>query len=216
MACPLIRSVSRRATCPRDPLSVADAVRAEIWNVDARQPVADVSTMELAVERFVVAPRFRTMLLAAVAALGLLLAIVGVHAVVSYLVSQRAPEMALRLALGAEPRQIGGLVLRQGLALASAGILVGVAGSLVFTRLMSGVLFGVTPVDSADPRRSLGTRPGGRPRSLLPSRQPREHRGRGRSAATLLGVRRASGQPRTLLAATYFPVPPSLTSRTPR
>ena len=140
-------SLSLYVRTSRDPLSVADAVRAEIWNVDARQPVADVSTMELAVERFVVAPRFRTMLLAAVAALGLLLAIVGVHAVMSYSVSQRAPEMALRLALGAEPRQIVGLVLRQGLALASAGILVGVAGSLVFTRLMSGVLFGVTPVD---------------------------------------------------------------------
>ena len=141
-------SLSLYVRTSRDPLSVADAVRAEIWNVDARQPVGDVSTMELAVERFVVAPRFRTMLLAAVAALGLLLAIVGVHAVVSYSVSQRASEMALRLALGAEPRQIVGLVLRQGLALASAGIMVGIAGSLVFARLMNGVLFGVTPIDS--------------------------------------------------------------------
>lgn len=130
-----------------DPVTIADSARKQIWTVDPNQPIADVSTMNLAIEAFMAAPRFRTGLLAVLAALGLLLALVGIYSVMSYSVNQRSPEIAVRLALGAERRQIVGLVLRQGLALTAAGIALGIGASLAVTRLMTGLLYDVDAVD---------------------------------------------------------------------
>ena len=140
-------SLSLYLRTSHDPLTTADAVRSRIWAVDPNQPLADVSTMELAIDRFIATPRFRTMLLAVLAALGLLLAIGGIHAVTSYSVNQRTSEMAIRLALGAGRRDIVLLIVREGLALAAAGVAIGVAASLAVGHLMSGLLFEVAPID---------------------------------------------------------------------
>lgn len=140
-------SLSLYLRTSHDPLATASAVRTQIWTVDANQPVADVSTMDLAVERFVAAPRFRTGLLAGLSSLGLFLALVGIYAVVSYSVNQRTPEIAVRLALGAERRQIVGLVLGQGFELAAAGVALGIGASLVVSRLLGAVLFDIASID---------------------------------------------------------------------
>ena len=103
--------------------------------------------MDLAVERFVAAPRFRTGLLAGLSSLGLFLALIGIYAVVSYSVNQRTPEIAVRLALGAERRQIVGLVLGQGLRLAVAGVALGIGASLAVGRLLGTVLFDIAFID---------------------------------------------------------------------
>jgi len=103
--------------------------------------------MDLAVDQFVVAPRFRMMLLAMLAGMGLLLAVVGIYAVISYSVNRRAPEMAMRVALGADNREIVRLILGQGLKLAAAGTVVGLAGSIVGGRLLRSLLYDLAPFD---------------------------------------------------------------------
>lgn len=140
-------SASLYIRTPRDPLTLANAVRRAIRDVDVNQPIAEVSTMDMAIDRFVEAPLFRTGLLVGLAALSIFLAVIGIYGVVSHGVTERIPEMAVRLALGAEPRQIVGLVLRQGLSLAASGILVGIAASLGGARWLKSVLFDVSPID---------------------------------------------------------------------
>jgi len=140
-------SVSLYLRTSNDPLETANAVRAQIWAVDASQPLAEISTMDLAVDRFIAPPRFRTGLLSGLALLGLVLALTGIYAVISYAVNQRIPEMAVRVALGAERWQIAALVLRQGFKLAAAGIVLGVGASLAGARLLSSLLFDVAPLD---------------------------------------------------------------------
>ena len=130
-----------------DPISMTNAVRRAIWNVDANQPIAEISTMDMAIDRFVAAPWFRTRLLAGLAGLGIFLAVIGIYGVMSQSVTERFPEMAVRLALGADRRQIVGLVMRQGLALAVPGILAGVAASLALAQWLASVLFDVAPID---------------------------------------------------------------------
>jgi ABC-type antimicrobial peptide transport system permease subunit len=91
--------------------------------------------------------RFRTVLLAAFAVLALTLAVAGVYAVMAYTVRQRVPELGVRMALGATPRDVLTLVLRQGAQLTAAGVSLGVLLALATTRLLSGLLFDVTPHD---------------------------------------------------------------------
>jgi predicted permease len=130
-----------------DPVVATNAVRSAIWQVDPAQPVADVSTMDEAIDRFVEAPRFRTGLLTALAGVGLFLSVIGIYGVVSHAVTERVPEMAVRLALGAERRQIISLVLKHGVSLASAGVLIGVSASVLGAHWLQAILFGIAPVD---------------------------------------------------------------------
>src|SRR5258705_1689078 len=130
-----------------DPLSIAGAVRREVQAIDPDQPVAAVKTMDQWLESSVSAPRYRTTLLALFALVALVLASTGIYGVMSYSVGQRTHEIGVRMALGAQQRDVLKLVVRQGMVLVLIGVGVGLLGALALTRVMSTLLFGVTAKD---------------------------------------------------------------------
>lgn len=136
-----------------DPERFAGDLRQAIWDVDRDQAIYDMSTLEGAIARWVFLPRLSVTLLAAFAVAALLLAAVGIYGVIAYSVSQRTTEMGLRMALGAGSRDLVGLVVRNSMAFVSLGLGAGLFGSFGFARLLSGQLFGVSPLD---PRVYLG------------------------------------------------------------
>ncbi len=129
------------------PLGLVAPVRRAIQAVDRDQPVAEVTTMEDWISNSLAQRRFSTFMLSLFAALGLVLAIVGIYGVLSYSVSQRRQEMGVRLALGADGRNLILLVLRHGLTLTLAGLAIGVVTALILTRLIAGLLYEVQPTD---------------------------------------------------------------------
>ena len=133
----------------RDPKSLAAAVRGVIRSVDAGMPVTDVKTMGEVLDREVFERRANMLLLSIFAGAALLLASLGIYGVLAYLVSQRTQEIGIRMALGARPRDVLLAVAGQGVALSAAGILVGVAGALAVTRVLSKLLFGIGATDPA-------------------------------------------------------------------
>jgi putative ABC transport system permease protein len=141
-----IRLVVRAAG---DPLVLAPAVRQQVWAINANMPVVDVMTMERRVAESVAARRFQMMLFGAFAALALALAAVGVYGVISHSVSRRTHEIGVRMALGARPRNVLLMVIRQGLSLALVGVAIGLAAALALTRVMAGLLFNVEAADPA-------------------------------------------------------------------
>ncbi len=131
----------------QNPTSLIAEVRGIVRSVDPDQPLGGIHTMQNIVSEFV-APQRVTMLIAGLfAALALLLAMVGLYGVLSYSVVQRNHEFGIRMALGAAKGDILHLILTQGFKLALAGIIVGMAGALVLTRVLTSLLFGVTPTD---------------------------------------------------------------------
>jgi len=130
-----------------DPLRMANAVESQIWSIDPDQPVADVYSMEQRMTDSVSARRFNMILFGIFAGLALLLATVGIYGVLAYTVSQRVREIGIRIALGASSRNVAGLVLRQGLLLASAGVLIGGGAALALTRWMRSLVFGISVTD---------------------------------------------------------------------
>jgi putative ABC transport system permease protein len=105
--------------------------------------------MDDVVTTSVAPPRFRTVLVSIFALVGLLLAAIGIYGVMAYAVAERTHELGVRIALGAERRDVVRLVLGEALVLAAAGIAAGVAGALAATRLIQSLLFGVTTTDAA-------------------------------------------------------------------
>jgi ABC-type antimicrobial peptide transport system permease subunit len=103
--------------------------------------------MEAELAEFIAPRRFNALLLGSFATLALALAALGLYGVISYIVTQRTREIGIRMALGAEARQIVLAVLRQGFLVASAGVLVGMAGALALSRIVEGLLFGITARD---------------------------------------------------------------------
>jgi predicted permease len=142
-----IRSVFVVARTADDPMRVAGAIRSEIRQMDASLPVADVRSMDEVVAVALATPRLTGFLLGAFAAIALALAAVGIYSVLAYLVSQRTQEIGIRLAIGADPSQVLGMVLRHGLSLAAVGIVTGLIGAFALTRLMQSLLYEVRPHD---------------------------------------------------------------------
>jgi putative ABC transport system permease protein len=127
--------------------TLVPALRQAVWSLDRNLPVADVWTMDAVVDAAQSRPRFTLLLLASFAGVALVLAAVGVYGVMSYTVSRRTHEIGVRLALGAAPRSIVSMIVREGMVVASIGGVVGVAGALALTRSMSSILYGVRPSD---------------------------------------------------------------------
>jgi putative ABC transport system permease protein len=131
----------------RDAASLAVAVREAVWAVDKDQPVSNVRTMDQVFAAAISQERFQALLLGLFAALALVLACVGLYGVISYTVVQRTHEIGVRVALGAQPRDVLQLVIRQGMFLTLAGLAVGIGAGMFITRVLSDMLFGVTPTD---------------------------------------------------------------------
>jgi len=129
-----------------DPLQLAAAAREQVKAIDKDQPVT-ITTMDQIVADSVAAPRFNTLLLGVFATVALLLAMIGVFGVIHYSVIQRTHEIGIRIALGAQRHDVFRLVLGEGLVLALIGVTIGAAGAWAMTRLISGLLFGVSPTD---------------------------------------------------------------------
>ncbi|HEY2460745.1 MAG TPA: ABC transporter permease [Candidatus Acidoferrum sp.] len=130
-----------------DPGQMASVMKDAIWSVDKNAPITSVRTMDQIVAESVAEPRFRTLLLGAFGALGLVLAMIGVYGVISYAVSQRSREIGIRMALGASPQNVLRALLREGLVLARLGVLAGVGGALALTKFLQNQLFEVMPTD---------------------------------------------------------------------
>lgn len=128
-------------------LPVIPAVRARVTAVDPTVPVARPTTMDTLHADALAQPRLLATLLGAFSAAALLLALIGIYGVIAYTVSHRTAEMGIRLALGATPRQVVGLVLADGIKLGAIGLALGVAGGLAAANGIGALLFGVAPRD---------------------------------------------------------------------
>jgi putative ABC transport system permease protein len=138
------------------PGAVTGELRTELASLDHSLPLANVMTMRERMGESVGEQRFRTLLLGSFAGFALVLACIGLYAVMSYFVSQRTREIGIRIALGGRPREILALVIRQALVLSCIGMVVGLIAALVLTRAMRALLFEVTPGDPISFAISLG------------------------------------------------------------
>ncbi|HEY8537045.1 MAG TPA: ABC transporter permease [Vicinamibacterales bacterium] len=130
-----------------NPVSLVPAIREAVSDIDASVPIANAETMQAIVDRSMGRVSFVTMLLSIAAAVALFLAAVGLHVVVSYLVTRRTREIGLRIALGAQQRQVEWLVVRRFLGLVAAGLLLGSLLATSVTGVLRHLLFGVDPTD---------------------------------------------------------------------
>jgi putative ABC transport system permease protein len=140
-------SVAVRAAPGGDPSALVPAVRRAVRAVDKDQPLAGIRTMEELLERSVGQRRLSMLLLGVFAGIALLLASVGIYGVMSYAVTQRSHELGVRMALGAARGNVLRLVMRQGMLLCAAGVVLGLLGALALTRLIAGQLYQVPATD---------------------------------------------------------------------
>jgi putative ABC transport system permease protein len=132
---------------PGNPEALMSAVRTKFAEIDPTLPVSSIATMESVVATSVAQPRILSEFVGVFAGFALLLAAIGIYGVMAYSVAARTQEMGIRMSLGAEPRDILKLVVKQGMRLALIGVAIGLAASLALTRLISTLLFGVSASD---------------------------------------------------------------------
>jgi ABC-type antimicrobial peptide transport system permease subunit len=130
-----------------DPAALERRVRSEISTLNGAMPLSDVTTMNALLGRSLRERRFQIALLTTFSVVALLLSAIGIYGVMSRTTSERTHEIGVRMAVGARASDVRWMVLRNGGALALVGIAAGVAIALLLTRYMTGMLFGVTPLD---------------------------------------------------------------------
>lgn len=130
-----------------DAIALVPQVRNIIRKVDPDQPVSNVSSLETTLGEEVLQRKLGMTLLSCFAGLALLLSSLGIYGILSYHVVQSTPEFGVRLALGAQPRSIFGLILKRGMSLAFLGVAIGLAGAFALTRMMTSLLFGISASD---------------------------------------------------------------------
>jgi ABC-type antimicrobial peptide transport system permease subunit len=129
------------------PQELLPQVRDAVWSVNPNLPLANVNTLQELVDDSMARTSFTLVMLGIAAAVALFLGAVGIYGVISYVVSQRTREIGVRMALGAEKADVSRMVLKQASLLALGGVLIGLLAAAGLTRLMSSLLFGVSPVD---------------------------------------------------------------------
>jgi len=132
-----------------EPESLAPALRRVLAELDPQVPMTNLRPMREVVARSMARRSFTTLLLGVAASVALLLSAVGIYGMIAYLVTQRRPELGVRLALGAGRAQVGWLVVAQSLRLAGVGVAIGLAAALVATRSLRSMLYGVSATDPA-------------------------------------------------------------------
>ena len=132
-----------------DPVSLVPAIRSQVLALDSELPLQRVTTLDRMIANSIRQQRFTSLVLSVFAAVALLLAAAGLYGVISYSVAQRTHELGIRVALGAQVKDVMRLVLRQGMTFVMAGEVIGIIGAFALTRLLGGLLFGVTPTDAA-------------------------------------------------------------------
>ena len=132
-----------------EPLSLTGAVKTEIQIIDKDLPIDDAKTMQQLLANSKSGRRFNLILLTGFALVALVLAMVGIYGVMSYTVAQRTHEIGIRVAVGAQSRDVFRMVIGQGMMLAMIGVACGLVGAFLLTRLMTSMLFGVEPTDPA-------------------------------------------------------------------
>jgi ABC-type antimicrobial peptide transport system permease subunit len=151
MYVPLEQSYSSQVTvqvrAAGEPDAVLGTVRRELQQLEPTMPLLNVNTYRAILATSLWAPRMGASLLTIFGALALLLAAVGLYGVMAYSVSQRTREIGLRMALGAERRQVQRMIIRQGLLLAVGGVVLGIAGAFGLSRVVVGLLFGINGAD---------------------------------------------------------------------
>lgn len=130
-----------------EPSAAAALVRNQVWSLDKDQPVTHILTSRELMSESVSEPRFRTVLLSLFTGLGLMLAVGGIYSVISYSVNQRRPEIAIRMTFGANSGDIQRMLMNQAIRWVLTGIIIGLTGAIAIARLMSSLLFDVTPFD---------------------------------------------------------------------
>ncbi|MGA8028804.1 MAG: FtsX-like permease family protein [Bryobacteraceae bacterium] len=132
-----------------DPHSFMNAVRRQVQAIDRNEPLSEIRTMDQVLESTLGQRRVMMLLLASFAGLAVVLAMIGIYGVIAYSVAQRAQELSIRRALGAQQRDILRLVISQALTMAIAGVAIGVLGAFALTRVMKNLLFHVSATDPA-------------------------------------------------------------------
>src|SRR5437763_2187573 len=132
----------------RSPLALAGAVRAAVRQLDPQQPIGDLVGLDQALSRSTAARRLSMTLLTLFAALAVVLALIGIYGITAYAATQRTRELGLRMAIGARPGAVVGLLLKENLWLVLGGLVLGTTGATLATRALRSMLFGVSPLDA--------------------------------------------------------------------